>query len=114
MFLTFILSLFLINITPTISDYSCVDEISSHPVRNEFMLQIVLKSYNYYEGKIDGDIGPNSKTALKAFQSNNDLVVDGILGPNTCLHLLNRNNIVSNTSEKNDTGISINNVNKQY
>ena len=111
MFLTFILSLFLINITPTITDYSCVDEISSHPVRNEFMLQIVLKSYNYYEGKIDGDIGPVSETALKAFQSKNDLVVDGILGPNTCLHLLNRNNIVSNTSEKNDTGISINNVN---
>ena len=112
MFLTFILSLFLINITPTISDYSCVDEISSHPVRNEFMLQIVLKSYNYYEGKIDGDVGPDSKTALKAFQSNNDLIVDGILGPNTCLHLLSKNNIVSNTSEKDDTGISINNVNK--
>ena len=75
------------------------------------MLQIVLKSYNYYEGKIDGDIGPVSKTALKEFQSKNNLVVDGILGPNTCLHLLNRNNIVNNTSEKNDTAISINNVN---
>ena len=50
------------------------------------MLQNVLKSYNYYDGKIDGAIGPISKAALKTFQLNNSLVVDGVLGPNTCLH----------------------------
>ena len=44
------------------------------------MLQIVLKSYNYYDGNIDGDIGPVSKTALINFQNNNDLDDDGILG----------------------------------
>ena len=60
------------------------------------MLQIVLKSYNYYDGNIDGDIGPVSKTALINFQNNNDLDDDGILGPQTCLHLLNKNNIITN------------------
>ena len=63
------------------------------------MLQIVLKSYNYYGGKIDGDIGPVSKTALIAFQNNNDLDDDGILGPQTCLHLLNKNNIITNPTK---------------
>ena len=73
------------------------------------MLQIVLKSYNYYDGKIDGAIGPISKAALKTFQLNNSLVVDGVLGPNTCLHLLNKANIIQNFTENFQSGISIDN-----
>ena len=60
------------------------------------MLQIVLKSYDYYEGKIDGKIGSVSKAALRSFQNKNGLIVDGILGPETCLRLLDRVNIRSN------------------
>ena len=60
------------------------------------MLQIVLKSYNYYDGNIDGDIGPLSKSALRSFQNNNNLDPDGILGLQTCQHLLNKNNIITN------------------
>ena len=93
---TIIFSILVAIFPPTISDYSCTDEINLHPVRNEIMLQIVLKSYNYYDGNIDGDIGPVSKTALINFQNNNDLDDDGILGPQTCLHLLNKNNIITN------------------
>ena len=93
---TIIFSILLTIFPPNISDYSCSDEINLHPVRNEIMLQIVLKSYNYYDGNIDGDIGPVSKTALINFQNNNDLDDDGILGPQTCLHLLNKNNIITN------------------
>ena len=93
---TIIFSILITIFPPTISDYSCSDEIKLHPVRNEIMLQIVLKSYNYYDGNIDGDIGPVSKTALINFQNNNDLDDDGILGPQTCLHLLNKNNIITN------------------
>ena len=96
MLLTVVISLVLTIFPPTISDYSCTDEVNRHPVRNEIMLQIVLKSYNYYDGKIDGNIGPISKTALITFQNNNDLDADGILGPKTCLHLLNKNNIITN------------------
>jgi len=67
-----------------------VDEYEKHPVRNEFMLQIVLKSYNYYEGKIDGQIGPISINALKEFQLLNNATADGILGPETCTKLLDK------------------------
>ena len=33
------------------------------------MMQIVLKSYGYYEGKIDGQFGKISKKALILFQN---------------------------------------------
>ena len=76
------------------------------------MLQIVLKSYNYYDGNIDGDIGPVSKTALIKFQNNNDLDPDGILGPQTCLHLLNKNNIITNPIKVINTVTTTADVNK--
>jgi len=59
LFHSLILSLLLLSSQPA-GDYSCVDEYANHPVRNQFMLQIVLKSYNYYPGEIDGEIGPLS------------------------------------------------------
>ena len=89
-----ILSILLSGATFLSLDYSCVDENPRHPVRNEYMLQIVLKSYNYYQSKIDGNIGPISKSALIAFQSKNKITADGILGPKTCSILLDRNNII--------------------
>ena len=93
MFQSIILSLLLFSSQPA-ADYSCVDEYANHPVRNEFMLQIVLKSYNYYKGEIDGEIGPLSLNALKDFQRSNNAVVDGILGPETCYKLLNKSTLV--------------------
>jgi peptidoglycan hydrolase-like protein with peptidoglycan-binding domain len=76
------------------------------------MLQIVLKSYDYYEGKIDGKIGSVSKAALRSFQNKNGLIVDGILGPETCLRLLDRVNIRSNVI--NILYIEETNKNQQY
>ena len=46
----------------------CSDYFTNHPVKSDIMLQIVLKSYGYYEGKIDGQFGTNSKKALIQFQ----------------------------------------------
>ena len=92
-----VVSILLSSFTLLNTDYSCMDESSVHPVRNEYMLQIVLKSYNYYEGKIDGVIGPVSKKALTSFQTQNELNADGILGPNTCSRLLNRKDIIKKT-----------------
>ena len=60
------------------------------------MLQIVLKSYDYYEGKIDGKIGPVSKAALRSFQNKNGLIVDGILGPETCSKITRQSKYQSN------------------
>src|SRR6056300_978581 len=73
------------------------------------MLQIVLKSYNYYEGKIDGQIGPISINALKEFQLLNNATADGILGPETCTKLLDKSVLVSkqkSTSTKVVSGIN--------
>ena len=66
------------------------------------MLQIVLKSYNYYTGEIDGEIGPQSLNALKEFQRNNNAVVDGILGPETFYKLLNKITLVKKDKIKSE------------
>ena len=50
------------------TDYSCVEYSNEHPVRNEIGLQILLKLNDYYDGQIDGDIGPKSDLAIKSFQ----------------------------------------------
>ena len=57
------------------------------------MMQIVLKSYGYYNGQIDGIFGNNSKQSLILFQLNNQIEPDGIIGIETCTLLLNKSNI---------------------
>lgn len=42
-----------------------------------------LKDLGYYTGPIDGYLGGNTIPAIKAFQSDYGLVVDGIVGPKT-------------------------------
>ena len=101
MFHSLILSFLLLSSQPT-AEYSCVDDYEKHPVRNEFMLQIVLKSYNYYTGKIDGEIGTLSINALKDFQRNNNAAVDGILGPETCFKLLNKSTLLKKAKNKSE------------
>ena len=46
-------------------------------------VQQKLKDLGYYTGAIDGIIGTKSKTAIKNFQRDYGLVVDGIVGPKT-------------------------------
>jgi len=46
-------------------------------------IQTALKNAGYYSGSIDGKIGPKTKEAIKAFQSENGLKVDGVVGSNT-------------------------------
>lgn len=46
-------------------------------------IQTALKNAGLYEGAIDGKIGPNSKRAIRKFQIEHDLVVDGKVGKNT-------------------------------
>ena len=57
------------------------------------MMQIVMKSYGYYNGQIDGIFGNNSKQSLILFQLNNQIEPDGIIGNETCTLLLNKSNI---------------------
>ena len=46
-------------------------------------LQQRLKDLGYLKGSVDGDFGAATETAVKNFQANNGLEVDGKAGPNT-------------------------------
>ena len=46
-------------------------------------IQTALKNAGYYQGNIDGKIGPASKRAIEAFQKEKGLKVDGKVGPKT-------------------------------
>ena len=52
-------------------------------------LQKLLLSYLYPITDLDGIFGPETERAVRAFQSENALSVDGIVGPNTWNSLLN-------------------------
>lgn len=51
-------------------------------------VQEALKNAGYYDGNIDGKIGPKTKAALKEFQKDMGLKVDGVAGRNTKEKLL--------------------------
>ncbi|WP_041720738.1 peptidoglycan-binding protein [Alkaliphilus metalliredigens] len=46
-------------------------------------IQSKLNSLGYDCGVVDGIMGLKTKAAIKAFQKDNDLTVDGIVGPQT-------------------------------
>ncbi len=46
-------------------------------------IQQALKAAGFYNGKIDGDIGPRTKKAIEAFQAQNGLKADGKVGART-------------------------------
>jgi murein L,D-transpeptidase YcbB/YkuD len=51
-------------------------------------IQQALKNAGYYDGKVDGKIGPKTKTAIREFQKNMGLKDDGVAGKNTKEKLL--------------------------
>ncbi len=58
--------------------------LNGHPVKT---LQHLLRARGHSVA-VDGDFGPNTEAAVKAFQSANGLVADGIVGPVTWLALV--------------------------
>ncbi|MBN1688758.1 MAG: peptidoglycan-binding protein [Candidatus Omnitrophica bacterium] len=46
-------------------------------------LQEALKNAGYYKGTLDGKIGSGTREAIKNFQRDNGLKVDGVCGRNT-------------------------------
>ncbi|MDE2029752.1 MAG: peptidoglycan-binding protein [Alphaproteobacteria bacterium] len=57
-----------------------------HTVRRSAVVRIVQKELadlGYYTGRIDGIMGPQTRRAIKEFQSHQGLKADGIAGPKT-------------------------------
>lgn len=46
-------------------------------------IQQALKNAGYYQGPIDGKIGPGTREAIKKFQADQGLTADGIVGRKT-------------------------------
>lgn len=46
-------------------------------------IQKALKNAGYYQGNLDGKIGPGTEAAIRQFQRDNGLTADGICGRNT-------------------------------
>ncbi len=63
--------------------------LSKYGSRGEEVRQIQnkLKELGYYSGSVDGIFGTKTQSAVKAFQRNCGLTVDGIAGPKTLLYL---------------------------
>ena len=52
------------------------------------VLQAVLAARGYYTGVLDGIFGDLLDTAVRKFQMDHDLVVDGVCGPQTWREIL--------------------------
>jgi len=68
---------------PQPSDYSPVYRTPSGfevPATN---IQQALKNAGYYDGAVDGEIGPSTREAIRKFQSDSGLKADGICGRKT-------------------------------
>jgi len=50
-------------------------------------IQIALKNAGFYNGNVDGKLGPASKKAIEEFQKANNLTADGKVGPKTWMAL---------------------------
>lgn len=61
----------------------------------EFVLQLqkLLKAHGIYAGALDGEFGPKTLAAVKAYQKQNALVIDGKVGPRTWADILLKGDI---------------------
>lgn len=64
-------------------------------------VQQKLKSWGYYDGKVDGIFGSKTLSAVKNFQKKNGLTVDGIVGAETLTALGMSSGTNSNISTNN-------------
>ena len=55
----------------------------SHTILTAKEIQLALQRAGYYQGPVDGRIGAKTRSAIKAFQSANNLVADGVAGGKT-------------------------------
>lgn len=65
-------------------EYADVEEGAGEFTKpTEKEIQQALKNSGFYDGEVDGKIGPRSKKAIEEFQAQNDLKADGKVGAKT-------------------------------
>lgn len=78
-------------IPPTAAAQSAVEKTASRVVTplhdRSKEIQTALKNAGFYDGKIDGKVGPKTKKAIRQFQEAKGLKVDGKVGPKTWAEL---------------------------
>lgn len=79
------LNVFLIGLVANLSGTGSITTLSKYSSRGNEVRQIQtrLKELGYNPGTIDGIYGTNTQNAVKAFQRDKGLSVDGIAGPKT-------------------------------
>lgn len=91
--LSFLLALVLLGgigtITAVKTGDSSVSTLSKMGSRGEEVrrIQQKLKNWGYYTGSVDGIYGSQTQSAVRKFQRDNGLTVDGIAGPKTLSYL---------------------------
>lgn len=67
----------------------CVSTLSKMGSRGDEVrrIQQKLKNWGYYTGSVDGIYGTQTQSAVRKFQRDNGLTVDGIAGPKTLSYL---------------------------
>ena len=71
-------------------------------------IQERLQIEGFYTGPIDGDFGPGTDEAVKAFQRAAGLAVDGQVGDNTWARLFDDSQAPVNVNQDTDNGVTIN------
>ncbi|MBU9721405.1 MULTISPECIES: peptidoglycan-binding protein [Bacillaceae] len=62
-------------------------------------VQTYLKELGYYVGDLDGIYGAKTKEAVKHYQRENGLSIDGVVGTDMVSHLIGTKHIVSDTTQ---------------
>ena len=82
-------------------------DLTGKPTPKE--IQQALKNAGIYDGKVDGNIGPKTKKAIEAFQTQNGLKADGKVGRKTWKALsayLNKPTEVANPSADSQAAVT--------
>lgn len=74
-------------------------------------LQTMLKALEYYYGEITGHFGSLTKKAVRSFQDDNDLTVDGVAGVNTINKLRSLTGTSSSGSSSGSAGATVTTAN---
>ncbi|SDI51099.1 peptidoglycan-binding protein [Alteribacillus bidgolensis] len=65
------------------------------------VLQVKLNSLGFYDQKVDGKFGPNTHDAVIDFQKSEDILIDGLAGPQTFGALVKAINNSESSKEEN-------------